>query len=59
MHYDNTDGVEGQNGVHNDFLLFIIYTTETSIYLHLPLGSHSFLVYISASLLHLDVYGYE
>ena len=31
--------------VHNDLLLLMItfYSTEASIYLHLPLGSHSFL----------------
>ena len=43
--------------VHNDLLLLILfYSNVPSIYLHLPLGSLSFLSYVTISLLHRDVY---
>ena len=37
-------------------LIILFYSNEPSIYLHLPLGSHSFLSYATISLLYLDVY---
>lgn len=50
--------------VHNDLLLLIMmlilisfHHGDPSIYLHVPLGSHRFLSYVTISLLHLDVYG--
>lgn len=50
--------------VHNDLLLLIMililisfHHGDPSIYLHVPLGSHIFLSYVTISLLHLNVYG--